>query len=86
MGIITPYAWNDNDEVISVSLSATDEKEYLIENTEPFLRYIQQPVRATGIVKKSKNRNMIRIQTFNVLSELQPEFGMHRQDGEDLYR
>ena len=36
VGIVTPCQWDENDQVREVSLSATDDEEYVIENGERF--------------------------------------------------
>jgi hypothetical protein len=51
-----------------VSLSATDDEEYIIENGERFLNIIQKPIRVTGIVKNGKKMHrVIVIKNFEVL-------------------
>jgi hypothetical protein len=69
VGVITPHAWDENDRVTNVSLSATDDEEYVIENGQRFLELVQKPVRATGIVKNGKNiHRAIYIQNFEMLA------------------
>ncbi len=68
VGIVTPHEWDENDQVSEVSLSATDDEEYIIENGERFLDLVQQPIRATGIVKSGKKvHRMINIKKFELL-------------------
>lgn len=68
VGIVTPFAWDECDQVCQVSLSATDDQEYIIENSERFLDLIQKPIRATGIVKLSKKTHRkINIKKFEML-------------------
>lgn len=59
-GIITPSAWDKNDCVTAVTLSATDDEEYLIENSDEFIDLVQMSIQATGIVGQDKN-NLKRI-------------------------
>jgi aromatic ring-opening dioxygenase catalytic subunit (LigB family) len=54
VGVVIPYAWDESDRVIEVSLSATDDEEYIIENGEHFLDLVQKSIRAIGIVKSGK--------------------------------
>ena len=54
VGIITPYAWDENDQVAEVSLSATDDEEYIIQNKDRFLDLVHQPIRAVGTVQSGK--------------------------------
>jgi hypothetical protein len=51
IGIVTPYSWDESDQVSMVSLSATDDEEYIIENSERFFELIRQPILAIGLVK-----------------------------------
>lgn len=69
-GVITPFGWGENDEVLSVALSATDEQEYLIENTQPFIPLLHHPVRVTGTVKRIENQNIIRIKSYQVVKDV----------------
>lgn len=54
-GIITPSAWDKNDCVTAVTLSATDDEEYLIENSDELIDRVQMSIQATGIVRQDKN-------------------------------
>jgi aromatic ring-opening dioxygenase catalytic subunit (LigB family) len=68
VGVITPYAWDEKDRVAEVSLSATDDEEYIIENGQRFLELVQKPIRATGIVKSGKKiHRAILIKKFEML-------------------
>lgn len=68
VGIVTPYAWDENDRVSTVSLSATDDEEYIIENGERFLGLVQKPIRAIGLVKSGKKiHRAIYIKRFELL-------------------
>jgi hypothetical protein len=68
VGIVTPYAWDENDRVSEVSLSATDDEEYIIENSERFLDLVQKPIRAVGMVRSGKKvQRAINIKKFEML-------------------
>ena len=68
VGVVTPCNWDENDNVCGVSLSATDDEEYVIENSDRFLSLIQKPIRATGVVKSGKNNHrMIHIKKYQLL-------------------
>jgi hypothetical protein len=68
VGIVTPFAWDACDQVYQVSLSATDDEEYIIENSERFLDLIRKPIRVTGIVKLGKKTHRkINIKKFEML-------------------
>jgi hypothetical protein len=68
VGIVTPCAWDEHDQVSEVSLSATDDEEYIIENSGRFFELLQQPIRAVGMVKSGKKMNRaINIKRFEML-------------------
>lgn len=68
VGIVTPYAWDESDRVTEVSLSATDDEEYIIENSERFLDLVQKSIRAVGCVKSGKKMHRaINIKKFELL-------------------
>jgi hypothetical protein len=72
-GVVTPYAWDENGNVSDVSLSATDDEEYVIENGFGFLSLLQQPIQATGIVKSGKKiPRMIDVKKYEVLDNDTP--------------
>ena len=71
VGIVTPHEWDENDQVSGVSLSATDDEEYIIENGERFLDMVQKPIRAVGLVKSGKKvHRMINIKKFELLDTM----------------
>ena len=71
IGIVIPYAWDNNDEVIAVSLSATDDEDYVIENGERFLDLIHQKIRAEGLVRQGKKMHRaITIKKFELLENI----------------
>ena len=55
VGIVTPFAWDERGQVCEVSLSATDDQEYVIENGSQFLDFLQKPIRL-GQLEKSVQR------------------------------
>jgi hypothetical protein len=68
VGVVIPYAWDESDQISEVSLSATDDEEYIIENGECFLDMVQKPIRAIGLVKSGKKMHRaIYIKKFEVL-------------------
>ena len=68
VGIVIPYAWDENDRVAEVSLSATDDEEYVIENGERFLDLVQKQIRAIGLVKSGKKiHRAINIKKFELV-------------------
>lgn len=68
VGIVTPCAWDESDRISEVSLSATDDEEYIIENGGRFFDLVQKPIRAVGLVKSGKKiHRAINIKKFEVL-------------------
>lgn len=68
IGIVTPCAWDERDRVSEVSLSATDDEEYIIENGGRFLDLVQKQIRAVGLVKSGKKiHRAINIKKFEML-------------------
>ncbi|GAB6905065.1 conserved hypothetical protein [Desulfosarcina cetonica] len=73
-GIVTPSAWDEADRVLEVSLSATDDEEYVIENSERFLDLVQKPIRAVGMVKVGKKvHRAINIKKYELLDSASVE-------------
>lgn len=71
VGIVTPCAWDDSDQVSKVSLFATDDEEYVIENSERFLDLVQKPIRVVGLVKTGKKvHRAITVKKFEMLDSL----------------
>jgi hypothetical protein len=52
-GVVTPIKW-DGDQITEVALSATDDEEYHIENSDKFFDLIQAFIEATGVVRRTK--------------------------------
>ena len=68
VGVVTPFAWDERGQVCEVSLSATDDQEYRIENGSRFLGLLQKPIQATGVITFGKKRHrMITIKKFKIL-------------------
>ena len=53
-GVIIPSLWDEDDQVIAVSLAANDDHDYLIENGEKFFDVIGRQIQAEGIVNKQR--------------------------------
>jgi hypothetical protein len=68
IGIVTPVQWDDDDRVTAVALCATDDEQYLIENSDQFIDLIQKSIQATGIVRREdKSSKSITIAEFRIL-------------------
>lgn len=53
-GIVIPSAWDNYGKVTAVSLSATDDENYVIENSERFFDLIHKQIKVKGLVKSGK--------------------------------
>ncbi|RPI71376.1 MAG: hypothetical protein EHM45_23630 [Desulfobacteraceae bacterium] len=68
IGIVTPVQWDQEDRVTAVALCATDDEQYLIENSDQFINLIQKSIQATGVVKREpKTTKSIAIRQFCIL-------------------
>ena len=68
IGIVTPVQWNEYDQVTAVSLSATDDEEYRIENGEKFIDLVQKVIEASGEVRRDqKTARTITIKRFSII-------------------
>ena len=72
-GIITAVDWDEDDNVIAVSISTPDEEEYIIEDTpegEELLDLVFQNVRVTGVIEEDEyGDKIIIIESYEVLEE-----------------
>jgi len=67
-GIVIPSLWDEDDQVIEVSLAANDDRDYFIENGEKFLNIIGYQIHAEGIVKlKRRTQRTIRIKKYELI-------------------
>jgi hypothetical protein len=69
-GIITASNWDENDRITAVTLSATDDEEYLIENGDKFIDLVHHFIKATGVIKRQKKApKTIFIKNYKVLED-----------------
>lgn len=77
-GIITAVDWDDEENVISVSLSTPEEEEYIIEDTpikEKFLDLIYQNVEVTGVIKMDEyGDKSILVNCYKVIEDEDDDF------------
>lgn len=67
-GIVTPIEWDDDDQVTAVALSATDDEQYWIENSDKFIDLSQKCIEASGKVNRDrKSTRSISIKRFSVI-------------------
>jgi hypothetical protein len=69
-GIITASNWDEHDRITAVTLSATDDEEYLIENGDKFIELVHHFIKATGVIKRQKKSpKTIYIKKYKVLED-----------------
>jgi len=76
-GVVTAARWDKGEQVTSVTISATDEQEYLVENTSKgreLLELIHEQVQVVGVVKKnSEGKKIICVDRYTVIKEYESE-------------
>jgi hypothetical protein len=69
-GIVMPAKWDENGNVVTVSIHAFDEAEYLIENYDfgrKLLKLLRKQVVVRGILTEKDGKQAIRVSDFSVL-------------------
>ena len=70
-GIVMPTEWDDYDDVTSVAIQTSDEKEYLVDRNKKgkeLLELIEEEVAATGVVREDGDSNyIIKVNEYSVL-------------------
>ena len=56
-GIVTPVQWDRDDRISAVVISATDDEEYWVENSEKFLDLVQSRIEAVGKVRRDRKQS-----------------------------
>jgi len=68
-GVVTAADWDEQGEITALVLSATDDREYLIENGAKFIGLLQESIAASGIVRRDRKAGRtINIKKFNLVS------------------
>lgn len=72
-GIIIPNNWDNQDNVISIAISAVGEREYSIEMNgmgKNLMKHISREVRLAGLIYKNSdsNRDTIKVQVYELLN------------------
>jgi len=63
-GFLIPVKWDKKGNVVSVAIAMDDENEYRVEDRELFVKRrgrLRQVVEVSGIVKRARQKNIIRI-------------------------
>jgi hypothetical protein len=67
-GVVIPSSWDEENEVVAVSLATNDERKYLIENGAKFFKIMNKQIRAEGFVKKLRRAHRtIKIMKYELL-------------------
>lgn len=72
-GLITPCEWDEDDNVVGITLSTTDEEEYRIQNDqvgEELLEYVSRDVMVTGFVDEDEyGDKTLTVKEYEVIDE-----------------
>ena len=72
-GIVTAAQWDEDDDIVAVTISTPDEEEYLVDGTpkgEELLELIYQNVRVTGTVEDDGDGDkIISVKSYEVLDD-----------------
>ena len=83
IGIITAMEWDENDNVITVKISAPDEEEYVIEDNslaDELLELLYEAVKVTGYVSESEfGYKTLLVEDYELLDD--DEFSYKVNDG-----
>ena len=67
-GMLIPAEWDDQGRLTGMMLSAFDDEEYLIENSQKFIELAHQNIEASGIVRRNrKSFRTINIKKFSLI-------------------
>lgn len=68
-GLIVPSEWDDTGNVISISISAFNEDEYLVDKdsiSKKLLSYMREGVEASGFVREEAGIKRIKIKKYRL--------------------
>ena len=68
-GLILPSEWDDAGNAISISISAFNEDEYLVDRdsvSKKLLSYIREGVEASGFVREEEGIKRIKIKKYRI--------------------
>jgi len=68
-GLIVPSEWDDTGNVISISISAFNEDEYLIDKdsvSKKLLSYMREGVEVSGFVREEEGIKRIKIKKYRI--------------------
>ena len=69
-GLITPAAWDEKGNVVTIALSSFDENEYLIDNDEIGMKlfsFLRVVVQLSGIVRNEDGVKRIAVENYRVV-------------------
>ncbi|MFK4764940.1 hypothetical protein ACI3L3_09210 [Desulfobaculum sp. SPO524] len=69
-GYVGPYSWDENEEIVTVSVITDENREYVVEHSGPgarLLDYVDEYIRAKGAVRKSRDHFSLTVQSFDVI-------------------
>jgi hypothetical protein len=67
-GVIIPSLWDEDGQVIAVSIAANDEHDYIIENGDKFFKLVGRQIHAEGMVEtKPRAQRTIKIKRYEII-------------------
>lgn len=73
-GLVTPSEWDENGDIISVSISTFDEEEYLVDRDEKgdgLLPFLHREMEIFGFVRKDGRSKRIKIKRYRLKSKIE---------------
>jgi hypothetical protein len=84
-GIVTAADWDEDDNIIAVTLSTSDEQEYLVSNKargKNLLDLVQDEVAVTGTLSTDENgKQVITVKKYAVLEKEKDEWDEEWEEG-----
>lgn len=71
-GIVTAADWDEDHDIIAVTISTADEEEYLVDGTpkgEELLEFVCKNVRVTGSIEDDDGDKIISVKSYEVLDD-----------------
>ncbi|MEW5801944.1 MAG: hypothetical protein AB1847_07535 [bacterium] len=72
-GIVTAADWDEDDDIVAVTISTADEEEYLVDDNpkgEELLELVYRNVKATGVVEDDgEGGKLISVRSYEILDD-----------------
>ncbi len=70
-GIVLPADWDDEGNVVAVSIATSEEREYLIDDTDiarELIGMLRKPVMVRGHLTKKDKKRTLRVSSFSIIN------------------